>query len=387
MCIDARRGRRDTVSSTRESGADGQKFDLLEAAEFVLSSQRRVNRVLKGFVASGNIPSSLIFAGPEGVGKSLGAVGFASWLVCGRGAERNAGHTACGKVASLEHPDLHLIYPVPYGDWEKSLAAAIESRREDFFDDTGLGWRVRSIGIDMVRHIIELTSKRPYEGRHNVVILFEAHTLTVEAQNAFLKLLEEPPSSALFILVTEFPDKLLPTILSRCQTVRFDYPQDEVTKRFLERFFSVDPEEAERLSVLTQGNIERAVQSIGGGLSKIAATSGRLLELAAGGDEAGILQAAEKTAFGCSRDEVREILDEMVVLVRFILRRGSLGLSGIERKVVAESMGEGTAKRLEAMGPAELVMRISKAKESIAANADVELTIAQLLLDLAGKWC
>ena len=85
---------------------------------------------------------------------------------CGAGARC----PACAKIRSFEHPDLHLIHPVPSGEWEKDLAAVIESRREDFFAYGEFGTRARSVGIDLIRHVIEALSKQPFEGRRSVVV-------------------------------------------------------------------------------------------------------------------------------------------------------------------------------------------------------------------------
>ena len=77
-----------------------------------------------------------------------------------------------------------------------------------------------SVGIEMIRPIAPLLSIHPVAGTRRAVLVRQAHAMTIEAQNAFLKTLEEPPGDALIILQTDQPDALLPTILSRCQLVR-----------------------------------------------------------------------------------------------------------------------------------------------------------------------
>lgn len=74
-----------------------------------------------------------------------------------------------------------------------------------------------SIGIAEVRQTIKFLSQKPTQSPNNIIVFYNAHLLTIPAQNAILKILEEPPANSLIYLVTDNPDQLLPTILSRCQ--------------------------------------------------------------------------------------------------------------------------------------------------------------------------
>lgn len=76
-----------------------------------------------------------------------------------------------------------------------------------------------SIGITEIREAIKFLSKKPIQSPNNIVVFYDAHLLTIPAQNALLKVLEEPPANSLIYLVTAQPDQLIPTILSRCQII------------------------------------------------------------------------------------------------------------------------------------------------------------------------
>src|SRR5262245_38238210 len=171
---------------------------------------RTLVSLLARSIAHGSLPPSLIFAGPEGVGKRLTALAVAQTLNClsvrlkpdtttdastDSPIEIDACGTcaACTRIARGVHPDVLLIEP----------------------GDTG------SIKIEPIRDAIDRSSYRPFEGRRRVVIIDEADALVGQAQNALLKTLEEPPSASVFILVTSRPDVLLPTVLSRCPRLRF----------------------------------------------------------------------------------------------------------------------------------------------------------------------
>ena len=144
----------------------------------------------------GTLPPSLIFAGPSGVGKSMMALALAQFVNCLSPLGEN---DACGECASCRrivrgvHADVLRIEP----------------------GETG------SIKIDQIRDAIERSAYRPFEGRRRVVIIDRAEQMIVNAQDAILKTLEEPPNASTFILITDTPDTLLPTIRSRCQRLRF----------------------------------------------------------------------------------------------------------------------------------------------------------------------
>jgi DNA polymerase-3 subunit delta' len=318
------------------------------------------------------------------------AVRLAAMLNCeAPGALAGCGDRACpscGKVRNLEHPDLHLIYPVPYGEWERDLAEVVASRREDFFARGEFGHRGRSIGIELVRRVIEALSKFPYEGRRSVVILFEAHLATTEAQNALLKLLEEPPSSAQIILVTEFPDRLLPTILSRCYEIRFEALAPEAVADFLATFYSVERGEAERLAALAQGNLRRAIQLLDERFLNLWKDAVGAVRLVLEGKSKELIGEAAALAGSYTREEAAELLEEATIIFSLIIRNSEGQATDRERETLERALG---AQRLDAAAARDLpgdIRKVSNAMESLRRNADVELTLSQLLLDLAGTW-
>jgi DNA polymerase III subunit delta' len=163
------------------------------------AGQRRLVGLLARSVHRDALPPSLIFSGPAGAGKRETAVATAQALNClslrGEGESRDACGTcaACTRIARGAHPDVIIVEP----------------------GDNG------TIRIEQVRDVIDRAGYRPFEGRRRVVIINEADAMAASPQNALLKVLEEPPPSSVFILVTARPDMLLPTVRSRCQHLRF----------------------------------------------------------------------------------------------------------------------------------------------------------------------
>jgi DNA polymerase-3 subunit delta' len=375
-------------------------MDILAAAAAIARAQARVGPLIAGLAASGKLPPSLVFAGPEGAGKELMAVELAAVLNCegripGGACGPGVRCGACSKIRTLEHPDFHLIHPVPHGEIDTGLPLVLESRREDFFARGEFGNRGRSIGIDLVRLAIEALSKHPFEGRRSVVAFFEAHLATVEAQNALLKLLEEPPASAVIVLVTEYPDRLLPTIRSRCHEVRFDPLAAGAIAGFLEEFYSVERTEAKRLAALAQGNLRRGINLLEErflGLWRDAAAvvglvlDGKAKELIAEAEELAGYSENRRLNRGYSREDISELLEEMMILFGLFIRDRDGRVDESEKGVLAESIGAG---RLAAAAARDLpgdIGKIASAIGSLRRNADTELTLSHLFLDLTNAW-
>ncbi|MGF1511456.1 MAG: DNA polymerase III subunit delta' [Myxococcota bacterium] len=165
----------------------------LDLSQLVGQEEAR-GRLVRWF-SSGRLPHALVFEGPDGVGKRTAARMFAAARLCLSPPEPAR---ACGVCAACT----------------KLLAGT----HADFTDLSPKG---RSIKVSEVREVERGLRLRPLEGRAKVVVVDQADRMTIEAQNALLKSLEEPPGQAHWVLVTQRPRTLLPTILSRCQRLRF----------------------------------------------------------------------------------------------------------------------------------------------------------------------
>lgn len=181
------------------------------SSPFELIGHQDVLQRLKAGWRDGAGPRTLLFAGPDGVGKRLVAHWLAAFVNCeGLPAVRPCGVCAsCQAVAQRGHLDVRELGP-------------------DSTTQTGRGKHRAEIKIDrLVRRdrgdpdpLIEWLRARP-QRRHRVAIIDHAEALTAAAANAFLKTLEEPPPAALIVLLAAGPDALLPTVASRASTVRF----------------------------------------------------------------------------------------------------------------------------------------------------------------------
>ena len=174
-----------------------------------LAGNRTVLGLLARAIDAGTLPPSLIFGGPEGVGKRQAALALAQALNCltpVRPAPWPDAPSApplaidacgtcaiCSRIARQIHPDVLVISP----------------------EETGI------IKIDVVREVLRKVGFKPFEARRRVVIFDAAEGLLTDSQDALLKTLEEPPPGSVLVLVTAQPGQLLPTVRSRCPIVRF----------------------------------------------------------------------------------------------------------------------------------------------------------------------
>ncbi len=245
-----------------------------------------------------SLPPSLIFAGPDGVGKRMAAVALAQLLNCLKPTATDACGTcpACKRIARGVHADVLMIEP----------------------GETG------SIKIDQVRDAIERAAYRPFEGRRRVVIVDEADAMVIEAQNALLKTLEEPPASSMFILVTSRPDLLLPTVLSRCQRLRFGRLSPGDIAAVLMRSHGYEAADAHASASASDGSIGAALEGSSEGFVDARDAAMQLLQtVSSSTDPRRRLDGARTLAgggrSGVDRDELARRLRALATMLRDIV--------------------------------------------------------------------
>ena len=189
-------------------------------------------RLLGNVLKNGRIPNAFLFWGPGGVGKHMTAVELAKAVNCTSGpADACNECLPCRKVAHGNHPDVKHVSP---------SGSSREIRKQD------------------ADEINELAALCPFESNWRIFIIQDAERMNLTAQNHFLKTLEEPPGRSLFILMSEYPRMLLPTIRSRCQMVRFRGLRPDTVAAILQRERDLPADLARSIAEIAEGQMSRA---------------------------------------------------------------------------------------------------------------------------------
>ncbi len=187
---------------------------------------------LKKALKKGNISHSYLFVGSESIGKKAVALAFAKALLCEKGGlEPCKQCISCKKFDSSNHPDFYYIEP-----------------------DGDL------IRKPQIEDIIKSTFTMPLEGKRKVYIIDDSFKMNIQSQNAFLKTLEEPPSYVNIILISTSSKNLLPTIISRCEIIKFSPIENDKIMSFLIDKCNKTREEAKFISSYSKGSIGRAIE-------------------------------------------------------------------------------------------------------------------------------
>ena len=200
---------------------------------------------LKKIVEDGNLSSSFLFLGPSGVGKKIVALEFARYILSYKSNDLYSKSIDEESVRMFErgvHPDFLLV--------DLAYQAGILGEDEE---------EQKSIKIDTIRSLIKFAYLAPSFSEKKMIIIDDADRMTVEAQNAILKTLEEPPSSTIIILIASNQNLLLPTIISRCNVIKFSrLSHNEVMDILIEKGFEF--KKAELLSSISNGSVYLAMR-------------------------------------------------------------------------------------------------------------------------------
>lgn len=223
-------------------------------------------------VRTNHLAHALLFDGPTGSANLALALALAQYVNC----EDRQPDDACGRCAScikmqkLVHPDLHMVFPVAnlakgktseayLVDWRKFLLEQPYRTLSEWLETVGADNKQGNISAEEARNILQKLSLKSYEGAYKIMLIWLPELMNVASANALLKVLEEPPSQTLFLLVTNQPDKLLITILSRTQRVAVQAFTDEEVATYLRQYQNLDETIARRLAYLADGNLAEAL--------------------------------------------------------------------------------------------------------------------------------
>ncbi len=243
--------------------------------------QEEARERLVGMVAEGRLPHALMLCGPEGSGKMALALAFATYLLCERhdGAGDACGECRqCKMAGKWEHPDLHFTFPTiklptmgpdhkPVSDdfatqWRQMLAAGPYFTMNQWMEMMGGENQQAIITAGESDELSRKLSLKSSQGGYKVSVIWLPERMNQECANKLLKLIEEPPSMTVFIMVSEEPDKLLDTIRSRTQRIDIKRTDNESIKRALVELRGIGDDTAQRIARMANGNWIKATEAL-----------------------------------------------------------------------------------------------------------------------------
>ena len=228
---------------------------------------------LKKMVDSGRISHALMFTGNEGSGNLAMGLAFANYLLM---KDSQDPHACAQKTAKYVHPDLHFCYPVNttkkvtgpkiyskdfIEDWRHMIQTNPYMSLANWLANLGIENKQGLINVNQAADILTALQLKPYESSFKLMLIWLPEQMNPETANKLLKILEEPPEKTVFILVSQNPEQLLPTIISRVQIIHVKpIAQDDMVGALMNRF-NLPQEEAAKVSRIAQGNF-LAAQSL-----------------------------------------------------------------------------------------------------------------------------
>ena len=312
-------------------------------------------RHLKNAIETGKVSHSYIFTGEPGSGKKLLAGTFAAALQCESGeSEPCMTCDSCKKVIGKNHPDIITVTHEKPG----------------------------SISIDEVRdQVVRDVDIKPYCSPYKIYIIPDAEMMTVQAQNAILKTIEEPPEYAVIMLLTENAEALLPTIRSRCVMMKLRNIKDQLVKKYLMEQMEIPDYKADVCVAFAQGNMGKAIMlATSEYFNEIKEEVVHLLRNIDEMNVSELMDAVKKCM--TYKMEINDYLDMIAIWYRDVLIYKAT--KNVDRVVFSDQLRyiKARASKSSYEGIENILDAIEKAKARLKANVNFELTMELLLLTI-----
>jgi DNA polymerase-3 subunit delta' len=339
-----------------------------------LIGNHHVKEILQRMIGARRVPNSLLFVGADGVGKREFALETAKSFACQNPTPRGEACDRCGACVRAEK--FNFPNSKDKDDNEKIFFSE--------HPDIGL---IRQAGkfitVNQMRELEQESNYRPYEAAARFFLIDEAEKMNDAAANALLKTLEEPSPTSHIFLISARPAALLPTIRSRCQTLRFAPVEAKQIEGFLEGKKQFSVADAALLSKLAGGSIGRALNL---DLAKFRERREAMLKvlesLTARPNRAALLKTAEEICDAKNKDYYEEFLEILETLIHDIwtLRLGKAEIVNVDLKTELEKLSDiADSKRLSAW-----LTEIETLRENFVVNLNRKIATDALFMRMAG---
>lgn len=315
----------------------------------------QVREQLQKAIRHQRVSHAYILSGERGMGKKTLAKAFAMTLLCEKGGDEPCMVChSCKQLLSDNHPDVIWV-------------------RHD---------KPASIGVDDIRlQVNDTIAIRPYNGSYKIYMIDEAEKMTVQAQNALLKTIEEPPEYAVLMLLTTNSQLFLPTIRSRCMELSLKPLMDRDVAAYLEREMRLDPAEAQLDAAFARGNLGRAREIAGS--ETFAAMTADLMRLVEGIHRMETPALLDKVSqMVKDYPDLTDCLDLLQLWYRDVLMfKATKDMNALIFKQAYRAVNN-CCKQSSYQGLEQILEAIDKARIRLGANVSKELTLELLLLTM-----
>jgi DNA polymerase III subunit delta' len=233
-----------------------------------------INKLIRS-VKEERVSHAQLFTGPEGCGSLALALAYAQYVSCENRSETDSCGVckSCIKYEKMIHPDLHFVFPVIKGkkvsepvsdnyiqEWREFVRKSPYFSINDWFNSIEVGNAQGMIFASEASEIIKKLSLKTFESDFKIMIIWLPEKMHQATANKLLKMIEEPPEKTLFLLVSDEADKVIPTILSRCQLTKVpSFTNDEI-RSYLRSTFGTTEVKSGDIARIANGNILRAIE-------------------------------------------------------------------------------------------------------------------------------
>ncbi|MEQ8470186.1 MAG: DNA polymerase III subunit delta [Marinoscillum sp.] len=355
-----------------------------------------LKRSLVGSYKNNHIAHAQLFNSALGGGGLPIALAFATYLLCTSKQENDSCGTCanCQKMSRLVHPDVHFIYPKPSAskasDYDKLQAETLKKWRifaneqpysdiDDWISYNGYENKNVLISREDSRNIIKTVSMKSFEGDFKILILWYPEFMHPTAANGILKVLEEPPTQTIYLLVSYAYDNLLATIKSRTQIFNVTPFKDEVIAQHLTQHHGVDAASAEKVSRLANGSLGKALFELNHADDMAHESFRNWMQVCLKGDYTEMLKSTEEFVRS-TKPQQRNLLEFAIALIRdaILSKAGDNRLmkrEGAEGEFIKKFGGFASLEALEG-----IYMKISESLSHLQRNASPRITYMNLSL-------